>query len=138
VCHQSVGLIARQLEEAGFPTIGLTSARTITARVNPPRSVFLDAPLGHTSGPPEAPEIQRSIVEQALDLAVSMTRPGTITDLDLRWHNDDWKSSPLGWSRRNEDGERPTGSDSAGGDSRTARSDVPRYQFEADRLAAEM
>jgi hypothetical protein len=133
-------MIAGQVEHAGFPTNGLTSARTITARVNPPRSVFLDAPLGHTSGPPEAPEIQRSIVEQALDLAVSMTRPGTITDLDLRWHTDDWKSTPLGWSRRNEDGERPpgSGSDSSRGDSRTARSDVPRYQFEADRLAAEM
>jgi len=136
VCHQSVGLIARHLETAGFPTIGLTSARTITKRVNPPRAVFLDAPLGHTSGPPGAPEVQRRIVRSALEYGVTMHEPGTIVDLDLRWHHDDWKGDPLGWSRRRENS--PAADPPAhSGDTRTARSSTPRYQTDADRRAAE-
>lgn len=136
MCHQSVGLIARHLEAAGFPTVGLTSARTITARVNPPRATFLDAPLGHTSGPPGAADVQRAIVRRSLELAVSMSTPGTIVDLDLRWHHDDWKEDPLGWSRRNEHGGGLVTDRAARGDARTARSDVPHYQSVADRLAA--
>lgn len=82
--------------------------------------------------------MQRHIVQRTLELGASMTTPGTIGELDLHWHHDGWKSNPLGWSRRNEDGERPESSDSSSADSRTARSDVPRYQNGADRLAAEI
>lgn len=140
MCHQSVGLIARALEAEGFPTIGLTSARTITARVNPPRSVFLDVPLGHTSGPPSDPDRQRYIVRRALELGAAMSEPGTIADLELRWHHDDWKSAPLAWSRRS-DGRRAGVSAAAPAassptDTRTPRRDVPQYQTDDDRAAA--
>ena len=52
MCHQTVGLIARQAEAAGIPTLSLSCARDITAAVNPPRATYLDWPLGHTSGRP--------------------------------------------------------------------------------------
>lgn len=136
MCHQSIGLIARRLEAAGFPTIGITSARTITAAVKPPRSVFFDAPLGHTAGPPHDPARQREIVRSALDLGVAISEPGDIVDLELRWHHDDWKSAPLEWSRRGEE-EPKSGPRSGPADTRTARSPSPQYQNEADRHAAE-
>jgi len=138
VCHQSVGLIARHLEAAGIPTIGLTSARSITAAANPPRSVFVDAPLGHTAGPPDQPETQLHIVRSALELGAAMTTPGTIDELDLRWWHDDWKSAPLSWSRRRDGASGPGGAArEPAGDSRTARSPAPQYQSDDDRLAAE-
>jgi hypothetical protein len=141
VCHQSVGLIARHLEAAGFPTIGLTSARTITARANPPRSVFVDAPLGHTAGPPDDNDTQRTIVDSALRRGFDMTVPGAITDLDLRWGHDDWKDDPLAWSRRRESRHSAADTDIEDGsrtsDSRTARSPDPQYQSPDDRRAAE-
>jgi len=37
VCHQSVGLIAREVEQAGIPTLCLSSAWDITFAVRPPR-----------------------------------------------------------------------------------------------------
>jgi len=138
VCHQSVGLIARRLEAAGIPTIGLTSARTITTRVNPPRSVFVDAPLGHTSGPPGDPEMQLHIVRSALEAGVAMTEAGTIFDLDLRWHHDRWRSEPLSWRRsRDADGQVESVDGRPPRDTRTPRDPTPLYQSDADRAAAE-
>jgi hypothetical protein len=100
--------------------------------------VFLDAPLGHTSGPPDDAAMQRHIVRRALELGVEMTTPGTIDELDLRWHHDDWKSAPLSWSRRGDAGRgTDRGAPAKSGDSRTERSSTPQYQSDADRLAAE-
>jgi hypothetical protein len=66
VCHQSVGLIAREVEAAGIPTLCMTSAYDITQAVNPPRAVFLNYPLGHQTGKPDDSANQRAIVLAAL------------------------------------------------------------------------
>jgi D-proline reductase (dithiol) PrdB len=133
VCHQSVGLIARQLEAAGLPTIGFSSARSITVSANPPRSVFVDLPLGHTTGLPHDVEGQRRLLTEGLAAAHALAEPG-IVDLPYRYVDDDWKAAPLGWSRKRQTGGR---SSKPAGDSRTARSDEPVYQNEDDRAAAE-
>lgn len=137
MCHQSVGLIARHLEAAGIPTIGLTSARSITARTNPPRAVFVDAPLGHTSGPPGDSEMQLHIVRSALGAAAAMTAPGTIHDLDLRWHHDRWRAEPLSWSRSRDADTSPDAGDARPPrDTRGRRDPNPVYQSASDRVAA--
>ncbi len=138
MCHQSIGLIARHLEAAGFPTISLTSARSITVAANPPRAVFVDLPLGHTAGPPNDEAMQHHIVTTAIDLGVAMTKPepgdpGRIIDLDLRWHDNEWKENPLSWSRRQEDAGNSGGD---AGDTRTGRSDQPQWQRAEDETAA--
>lgn len=105
--------------------------------------MFLDVPLGHTTGGPNDPETQRAILQAGLqagfgagpDDETAMTEPGTIVDLPWRWRDDDWKTDPLSWSRRRQDSGQ-SGSPS-GSDTRTARSDQPRYQSEADQAAAE-
>ncbi len=134
MCHQSVGLIGRHLEAAGFPTLGFTSAYSITASANQPRSVFLDVPLGHTTGGPNDPETQRSILRTGLQAGASMAAPGTIIDLPWRWRDDDWKADPLSWSRRRQDSGQTR---KPAGDTRSGRSDEPRYQTDEDRAAAE-
>jgi hypothetical protein len=133
VCHQSVGLIARVLEDAGVPTVTMTSARSITERVNPPRAVFIDLPLGHTSGPPNDPVGQRQLLTDALVAGFGIEKPGTIVDLPFRWIDDAWKAAPLSWSRTAQDS-GTTGTDA--GDTRNHRSEEPYYHDEADRAAA--
>ena len=98
--------------------------------------MFVDAPLGHTAGAPRDAPMQREIVESALHAAMEMTEPGTIVDLPLRWHHEEWRADPWGWTRRREDG-ADGGFASPAGDTRTPRSTSPRYQSEEDRLAAE-
>ena len=126
-----MGLIARRLEESGIPTVTLTSARDITRAVNPPRAVFLDFPLGHTSGRAHDPVEGREIVEGALASFVDGDVPGWIRDLPFRWTDDDsWKDSVM----------RPVDPDSvisdSTGDERSPRSGSPQYQSPEDAAAA--
>ncbi len=114
--------------------MGFTSARTITASANQPRSVFVDLPLGHTTGLPDDPAGQRLILTEGLTAAAAITVPGTIVDLPYRYVDDEWKANPLGWSRKRQDGGQARQSS---GDSRTARSETPVWQSDDDRLAAE-
>ena len=118
MCHQSVGLIARDIEASGIPTVCMTSAWSITARAHPPRSVFLDFPLGHTAGRPHQPREQLAIMRDALDAVWTITEPGTIRPLPYSW-GEPWKEAAR-----------------ATVDHRTPRHETPQYQSESDRQAA--
>lgn len=99
----------------------MTSAIDITRAVNPPRAAFLDYPLGHTSGKPHQPELQRRILREALEGFESLTAPGSIKMLPFVWSEDEsWKLRAF-----------------AGEDTRTERLDTPQYQCDEDRLRAE-
>ena len=121
MCHQSVGLIARYAEAAGISTLCMTSALDITQSVHPPRAAFLDYPLGHTTGKPHQPALQREILLQALDAFTSLITPGSVKRLPFRWSADEaWKET----AQRGPDDRRP-------------RYDTPQYQTEEDRRRAE-
>ncbi|MDJ0789896.1 MAG: hypothetical protein QNK05_24120 [Myxococcota bacterium] len=80
-----MGLIAREIEAAGLPTVSMTSAWDITEAVAPPRAVYFHAPLGHQTGPAGEPDTQRDLVARALEAGVSIEQPGEIRALDLRF-----------------------------------------------------
>lgn len=123
-----MGLIARELEQQGITTVSLSSARSITAAVNPPRAVFVDFPLGHTAGKRGDRPLQRRIMEAALDAATGIAVPGTIVDLPERWSDDDrWKQTAM----------RPSEVDGDARDDRRGRTAEPQYQYPEDRAAAE-
>ena len=69
------------VEEAGIPTLCMTSALDITQSVKPPRAVFLNFPLGHQTGRPDDPGIQRQIVRDAMRAFESISTPGEIVRL---------------------------------------------------------
>lgn len=121
-----MGLIARQLEAQGIPTLSMSSALSITRAVNPPRAAFLDYPLGHTTGKAGEPGLQREILIEALGAFHELDEPGAVKELPFRWAADDaWKDGVM----------RPPSQ--GGRDSRVERSPTPQYQCEADRVAAE-
>ncbi len=125
-----MGLVARTLEKAGFPTICLTAARSITESVNPPRSAFVDMPLGYTVGRPHEPEFQRDLLRKVFKAVENMDSPGSILDLDVTWSDDpSWKDKATSGLNN--------GVNSAEGDTRQPRLSEPQYQFEEDRIAAE-
>jgi hypothetical protein len=98
----------------------MASALDIMQAANPPRIAFLDYPLGHTTGKPNEPELQRDILTQALASLTSLGSPGTLP-LPFKWTDEEaWK----------ETAER-------GPDERLPRHDTPQYQCELDRLLAE-
>lgn len=100
-----MGLIAREIEAAGVPTISMTSAWDITAAVAPPRSVYVHYPLGHTTGSPGDPDGQQAIVRAALRTGIGVPR-GAIARLPFLWNDDP------GWEKRAYTPEHsPTGPD---------------------------
>jgi hypothetical protein len=72
------------VEEAGIATLTMTVGLDITQHVRPPRSVFLDYPMGNEIGRPHDVEEQRLIVRAAFDALPRMTEPGTIIDTGLK------------------------------------------------------
>jgi hypothetical protein len=123
VCHQTVCLIAQELERNGTPTLVLGAALDIMQAGRPPRGVFLDYPLGHSSGRPDDPADQYAIVRAAVTAFDTIREPGTILRLPNRWGADEaWKQSAGA---------------SSGGDTRQPRDTTPQYQFAEDRQAAE-
>jgi hypothetical protein len=77
------------VEEAGIPTLCMTSALDITRSVKAPRAVFVNFPLGHQTGKPHQPELQRQIVRDAMRAFQTTTVAGTIVELPYVWDPND-------------------------------------------------
>ncbi|MBI3089749.1 MAG: hypothetical protein HYY96_03705 [Candidatus Tectomicrobia bacterium] len=84
-----MGLVARVVEAAGIPTLYLGLARDIAMKVKPPRTVFLDYPLGNTAGRPNDPANQRAVLRAFLATLSRFSEPGSIVDLPFTWNGDD-------------------------------------------------
>ena len=125
-----MGLIAREIESQGIPTLSLSNAYSITRSVNPPRAVFFDFPLGQPAGRPHDAKMQDAVIEAALAAFETLASPGQIDRPAVHWDEDDaWKDA-LDRPKAAGDGEGER-------DDRSERSDAPQYQLEADRVAAE-
>jgi hypothetical protein len=79
----------------------MTSALDITQAVKPPRAVFVNFPLGHQTGRPNDPAIQRAIVRDAMRAFESINAPGDIVQLPYVWDPSDrtWETRDYtkGW-----------------------------------------
>ena len=76
-------------------TVSLSGARDISERIRPPRTAFLNYPLGNQTGRPNDPEGQRAVVRDALKLAESVREPGTIVDLPYPWPDPGWEAATI-------------------------------------------
>ena len=85
VCHQSVSLAARALEEAGIATLVMGCAKDIVEHVGVPRLLFSDFPLGNAAGRPHDPDSQDATLELALKVLESAPGPRTTVQSPLRW-----------------------------------------------------
>lgn len=66
----------------------MSTGRDLTELVCPPRSLFVNFPMGNPFGPPNQPDVQRSILRSALELAHADTPPGEIVDHPDVWPTD--------------------------------------------------
>ncbi len=82
------------MEEAGIPTVSMSSALDITRRVKPPRSVFLNFPLGHPTGRPFGKDEQIRILKRALEFLIEAKEGGDIKELPDVWTKD-WEAGMI-------------------------------------------
>jgi len=83
-----VGLVAREIERVGIPTISLSIVREITEKTPPPRTLFLRFPFGHALGEPDNRDQQFTVLYLAFRFLFEADLPGTIRDAGLRWRRD--------------------------------------------------
>ncbi len=92
VCHQSVSLAARALEDEGISTVIMGCARDIVEHVGVPRLLFSDFPLGNAAGKPGDAASQDLTLKRALDLLEDAQAPRTTVQSPLAWSTDHgWK-----------------------------------------------
>jgi len=75
MCHQSVGLIQREIEYAGISTVSLSVLREITEKIRPPRALFAPFPLGYPLGEPNNSALQTRIVQATFALLTRNDSP---------------------------------------------------------------
>ena len=80
-----MGLIQRELEKEGIVTAGISIAKEISARVKPPRTLFLKYPFGHPYGELNNRRQQLQIFYDQLNLVTQVNTPGAIIDSPYRW-----------------------------------------------------
>jgi hypothetical protein len=83
-----VGLIQREIEKEGIPTIGVSIVREYSEHVKPPRTIFLRWPFGHPFGAPFNTAQQRVVLAEALRALYTIHEPGTIIDLSYKWRRE--------------------------------------------------
>ena len=92
MCHQTVSLAARHLEERGIPTVIMGCAKDIVEYCGVPRFLFSDFPLGNSAGRPFDVESQTATLELALRVLESAPAARTTVQSPLRWREDaTWK-----------------------------------------------
>lgn len=69
MCHQSVGLVAREIEKHGIRTVLVGHFPHLAERIRPPRMYMVDAPLGETFSRAYHYDMHETIAHEALEFA---------------------------------------------------------------------
>jgi D-proline reductase (dithiol) PrdB len=80
LCHRSVGLVSRVIEEEGIPTVTLAMERGVAA----PRVAFVPFPYNFPMGEPNERGRHREVALTALALLHELREPGEV-ELPFRW-----------------------------------------------------
>ncbi len=73
------------VEEAGIPTVLVSTGRDLSAQVKAPRTVFVNFPMGNPFGRPFDKAQQTTILLDVLRTLESVQEGGTLIDLPYEW-----------------------------------------------------
>ena len=76
------------VEEAGIPTVLVSTGRDLTWQVRPPRSAFVNFPMGNPFGRANDTQMQDRILRDALRLVETASEGGVLVDLPYEWGED--------------------------------------------------
>ena len=82
MCHQTVGLIAGELERRGIATTSVTMLREITEKIRTPRALAVPYALGYPLGKPGESELQTRILRAAFALLEAPGPPPVYRDFE--------------------------------------------------------
>ncbi len=76
LCHQSVAIVARKIEQSGIPTMMISVDREITEKVRPPRAGYYEGEFGSVTGKPNWKQYQLRVLDEALRWIEPFDQPG--------------------------------------------------------------
>ena len=80
-----MGLVQRELEQAGFVTVGISLVKEISERIKPPRTLLLRYPFGHPFGEPFHTEQHLRIVKDCFNCIEIAQEAPTLIESPYRW-----------------------------------------------------
>lgn len=75
LCHQTLGIVARAIEQTGIPTMMLAVERQIPDKVRPPRTAFYDGEFGCVAGKPNWKEYQLRVLDESIRWIETLDQP---------------------------------------------------------------
>lgn len=75
LCHQTVGIVARKIEQSGIPTMIISVDREVTEKVRPPRAAYYEGEFGNVAGKPGWKQYQLRVLDEALRLIEPLDQP---------------------------------------------------------------
>ncbi len=75
LCHQTLGIVAREIEQRGVPTMLLSVDRTVSDLVRAPRTAYYDGEFGSVAGKPNWSQHQHRILDESLRWIETLDQP---------------------------------------------------------------
>lgn len=79
-----MGLVCRLVEERGIATVYVATGRDLAVQVKPPRTLFVNYPMGNNFGRANDPETQTRILRAALEM-IDSASAGELIDYPVPW-----------------------------------------------------
>lgn len=91
LCHQTLGIVARAIEQTGIPTMMLGVEREIPAKVRPPRCAYYTGEIGCVAGKPNWKQYQLRVLDEAIRWIETFDQPTNrklVVDLETETENE--------------------------------------------------
>lgn len=76
LCHQTMGIIARGIEQSGIPTMVISVDKLASERVRAPRTAYYEGEFGAVAGAPGWREHQLRILDESIRWIETFDQPG--------------------------------------------------------------
>ena len=77
LCHQTLGIVARAIEQRGIPTMLISVDRLATDKVRPPRTAYYTGEFGAVAGRPSWKQYQLRVLDEALRWIETFDQPAS-------------------------------------------------------------
>ncbi|CAN5425578.1 hypothetical protein BH10ACI3_BH10ACI3_19850 [soil metagenome] len=77
LCHQTLGIVARAIEQNGIPTMMISVDSKLTDRSRPPRTAYYKGDFGSVAGKPNWREYQLRVLDESLRWTETFDQPGS-------------------------------------------------------------
>jgi D-proline reductase (dithiol) PrdB len=77
LCHQTLAIVARRIEESGIPTMMISIDRDLSDRVKAPRSAYYKGEYGSVAGKPNWREYQLRVLDESIRWIETFDQPGS-------------------------------------------------------------